>query len=374
MEASNECSGLRTAPSPKNQSLSSEISSPPSPSKPGFTQHVTLPEPSAPLPAPPHQTFHERDDLPSHFLLKIVSFSVLSKASITKCCSSEFEAGGYKWILSIYPTGDENKDAQDHISMYLELADTTKLGTCWDINSIFNFFIYDQVRDKYVSHEDAKVKRFHCMKTEWGISKFIDHETFNNPSNGYLVNDTCTFGVEVFIVKNTFKAESISMIRSPVSCKYSWKFDRVSRRTNQEVYKSKILFRAKGVLRRTNPDVYESKLFFGADYKWSILFWPNGIKEDAQSWNNYIAIGLKLDTSDFPPGKKLLVDYTLRIEDQINNDHHEQSVNDLISAMPAGFCQFMSLAKFRDSEEGFLVGDACIIEAEFKVLGIVTVE
>ncbi|KAL5556061.1 hypothetical protein UlMin_038297 [Ulmus minor] len=367
MEASNECSGLRT------QSLSNEKSSPPSSSKPGFTQQVTLPEPSAPLPAPPHQTFHERDDLPSHFLLKIVSFSELSKASITKYCSSEFQAGGYKWILSIYPTGDKNKDAQDHISIYLELADPTKLGTCWNINSIFNFFIFDQVRDKYVSpHQDAKVKRFHCMKTRWGISKFIDHETFNNPSSGYLVNDSCTFGVEVFIVKKTFKAESISMIRSPVSCKYSCKFDEVSIK-NQEVHVSRVVI-STGRMLITNQDVYESKQFFGADYKWSILFWPNGIKEDAQSWNNYIAVGLKLDTSDFPPGKKLLVDYTLRMKDQINNNHDEQNGTHWILSVPAGFSQFTSLAKFRDSKNGFLVRDACIIEAEFVVLGILTVE
>ncbi|KAL5556059.1 hypothetical protein UlMin_038295 [Ulmus minor] len=337
----------------KNQSPSSEISSPPSPSKPGFTQQVSLPEPSAPLPAPPHQTFHEMLYQVT-FLLKIMSFSMLSKASIMKYRSSEFEAGGYKWILSVYPIGNKTKDAQDHISIYLELADTTKLGTCWEINSTINFFIYDHVRDKYVSRQDAKVKRFHCMKTQWGIPKFIDHETFNNPSNGYLVNDSCTFGVEVFIVKNTFKVESISMIRSAVSCKYSWKFDLVSRRTNQEVY--------------------ESKQFFGADYKWSILFLPNGIQGDAQIWNNYITVGLKLDTSNFPSGKKLFTHFTLRMKDQINNDDYERSDTELISLRVGGFRRFMALTKFRDPEKGFLVNDACIVEAEFEVLGIVTVE
>ncbi|KAL5556065.1 hypothetical protein UlMin_038301 [Ulmus minor] len=368
MEASNESSGFRTAPSTppcspprdasfseeftaKTQIPSSEISSPPSPSKPSFTQQVTLPEPSAPLPAPPHQ----RDALPSHFLFKIVSFSVLSKASITSYRSSEFEAGGYTWILTVDPTGDVNQGAQDHISIYLELADTTKLGTGWEINSIFNFFIFDHVRNKYVSHQDAKVKRFHCMMTKLGISKFIDHETFNNPSNGYLVNDSCTFGVEVFIVKNTFKAESISMIRSPVSCKFSWKFDGVSTRANQELF-------------------YESKEFFGADYKWSILYWPNGIKKDAQSWNNYIAVGLKLDTSNFPSGKKLFTHFTLRMKDQINNDDYERSDTKQISSLLGGFRRFMSLPKFRDPEKGFLVDNACIIEAEFEVLGIFTVE
>lgn len=39
-----------------------------------------------------------------------------------------------------------------------------------------------------------------------------------------------------------------------------------------------------------------------------------------------------------------------------------------------GFRDFMSQAKFKDPENGYLVDDACIIEAEFEVLGLVTVE
>ena len=34
---------------------------------------------------------------PSHFILKIQSFSLLAKNGIEKYESGEFEAGGYKW-------------------------------------------------------------------------------------------------------------------------------------------------------------------------------------------------------------------------------------------------------------------------------------
>nr|GMN75256.1 hypothetical protein TIFTF001_056755 [Ficus carica]GMN75264.1 hypothetical protein TIFTF001_056756 [Ficus carica] len=34
----------------------------------------------------------------------------------------------------------------------------------------------------------------------------------------------------------------------------------------------------------------------------------------------------------------------------------------------------MSLTKFKDPENGFLVNDTCIIEAEAEVLGLVTLE
>ena len=46
--------------------------------------------------------FSGRDAVPSHHLLKVKSFSSLSKAPIEKYCS-EFEAGGYKWCVSFDP-------------------------------------------------------------------------------------------------------------------------------------------------------------------------------------------------------------------------------------------------------------------------------
>ncbi|GMN71933.1 hypothetical protein TIFTF001_055982 [Ficus carica] len=190
--------------------------------------------------------FQARDAVPSHHLLKIESFSTLSKAPIEKYVS-EFEAGGYKWNLSIYPSGDKNKDGQDHISIYLELVETSSHPAGWEVNAIFSFFVFDQVRDKYVGPQDARVRRFHCVKTQWGIEKFIDLKAFNNPSNGYLVNDTCSFGVEVFVVKNTSKAERLSMIKNPVKFKYAWMFDSFSTKTLEH---------------------YESDFFVGGDYIW----------------------------------------------------------------------------------------------------------
>ncbi|KAL5539701.1 hypothetical protein UlMin_044565 [Ulmus minor] len=357
----NSTTGFQTAPtsppstagfSAQTRSASSEISFPPSPSNVDFSHRLSLLEPSeVSLPFSPD--LHRRDALPSHYLLKIESFSLLSKASIEKYSGSEFEVGGYKWKLAIYPNGIQSLDGPGHISIYLELVDTRSLSTGWEINTIVNFFLFDRVRDKYVSLQDAAVRRFHCMKTQWGIAKFIDLETFYDPSNGYLVNDSCTFGVEVFIVKSTFTAERLSMIRSPMSCNYSWKFDFFSKRTQ---------------------DLYESDLFAGGDYKWTILFWPNGIRKDAETWGNYISLGLNLNTSSFPPGKKLLVHYIFRVRDQKKNNHYEQSERGLISSTATGFRQFMSLNKFKDPENGFLVRDACIIDAQFEVLGLVTLD
>ncbi|EYU41000.1 hypothetical protein MIMGU_mgv1a026528mg, partial [Erythranthe guttata] len=42
-------------------------------------------------------------------------------------------------------------------------------------------------------------RRFQAMKSEWGISKFISKKFMSDPSNGYLVDDNCVLGAEVFV-------------------------------------------------------------------------------------------------------------------------------------------------------------------------------
>ena len=87
-------------------------------------------------------------------------------------------------------------------------------------------------------YADASVRRFHTLKTEWGIAKFIDLDTFNDPSNGYLIDDTCVFGAEVFIVKTTNKEDCLSAIHEPATLLYNWKFDNFSSVDQDELHTS----------------------------------------------------------------------------------------------------------------------------------------
>uniref|UniRef100_A0A803PE07 MATH domain-containing protein n=2 Tax=Cannabis sativa TaxID=3483 RepID=A0A803PE07_CANSA len=304
-------------------------------------------KPFTPLPA----VLDERDALPSHHLLKIKSFSKLSKLPIEKF-SNDFEAGGYKWNFSIYPTGDKSKDGEDHISVYLEIAETSTLPTGWEVNAIFNFFVFDQIRDKYVGPQDAIVRRFHCMKKQWGIVKFIDLETFNNPYNGYLVNDTCSFGVEVFTVKTNSKAECLSLINSPITRKISLSFSNVSKPTSR----------------------IQSGLFPAGDYKWRVLFYANGCQLEGNKTNNIVSLFLVVDASTLAADTKLLVHYTFRMHDKRNGNYFERSDMGLFDSSPRGFREFMTQTKFKDIENGYVVGDTCHIDVELKVLGLVKVE
>ncbi|XP_060970290.1 uncharacterized protein LOC133037300 [Cannabis sativa] len=316
-----------------------QLSSPPSP--------LTT-KPSSPLTT----VLHERDALPSHNLLKVKSFSTLAKSSIEKL-SNDFEAGGYKWNFCIYPNGDKSKDGEDYISVYLEILETITLPAGWEVNAIFNFFLFDHIRDKYVGTQDASVRRFHCMKKQWGVVKFIDLETFNDPYNGYLVNDTCSFGIEVFIVKTRSKAECLTLIDNPVTHKASWSFSAVTKGTRK---------------------LLETPFVVGGDYKWRLLFYPSGYQIEGNKINNITSVFLNVDTSTLSAGTKLLVHFTFRLEDKKNGKHFERSDTKLFGSAARGFREFISETKFRDPENGLLVNDECLIRVEYEVLGVVTQE
>ncbi|XP_061369399.1 ubiquitin C-terminal hydrolase 12-like [Gastrolobium bilobum] len=198
----------------------------------------------------------------------ILSIRPMKESSVEKCVSEEFEAGGHKWSLSIYPTGNLKEDGQDHVSIYLVLMNPSSSPLDWEVNANVNFSVYNFLNDEFVATQDTTIRRFHVLKTECGIQKFVDIDTFKDPSNGYLIGDTCVFGVEVFVVKTMNKDDCLSMIHEPVTHSY------------------------------TCPKFSNS----------------------SSSWE---------------------------------------------------YKQLVALAKFKNSNSGFLVNDSCILEAEFKVLAVI---
>lgn len=99
---------------------------------------------------------------------------------------------------------------------------------------------------------DAKEKdrRFHRLKNQWGFDQFIPIRTFNDVSNGYLLDDSCVFGAEVFVTKEirSGKGECLSMIKDTVSTKHVWKIENFSKLIDSENH--------------------ESQEFFAGDQKW----------------------------------------------------------------------------------------------------------
>ncbi|KAL5781889.1 hypothetical protein ACOSP7_006918 [Xanthoceras sorbifolium] len=294
------------------------------------------------------------DAPPAHYTLKIQLFSLLVNTSGQKYESAEFEAGGYKWKLALYPNGNKSKNVKDHLSLYLAMSNTSSLRLGWEVYAVFRFFLLDQNKDNYLVVQDAmsKEKRFHGLKLEWGIDQFLPLKAFNDASNGYLVEDTCVFGAEVFVVKEriTGKGECLSMIKDPLSIKHVWRIDNFS---------------------KSDTECHESKVFIAGDQKWKIQLYPKGRRLGSGSHLSlYLAIA---DPTTLSPASKIYAEFTLRILDQVQARHIAGKGNywfSTVSNQETGWARFFSSSYFNQPGNGLLVKDVCLVEAEVTVHGI----
>ncbi|PHT81271.1 hypothetical protein T459_14286 [Capsicum annuum] len=133
---------------------------------------------------------------------------------------------------------DGNGDGQGHISVYLAIVGPSSLHVDWEVNASFRFLIFDQIHDNYTVMKDTLARTKFALtqewsiKTEWGYSKCISHETFKDPSNGYLVNDECIFGVDVYVIKNQRIGECFSL-NDADPYKHEWKIAEFTKLTNK---------------------------------------------------------------------------------------------------------------------------------------------
>ncbi|KAL2456947.1 TRAF-like family protein [Forsythia ovata] len=287
-----------------------------------------------------------RDLFPSH-LFKIESFSLLSEHGIDKYESSEFESSDYKWKLIIYPNGrkTETEDGTDHISVYLAVAETSSLPACWEVNAVFSIFLFNHKFDNFLSVR-GRVQRFHCLKSEWGFSKFIQMETLKDPSNGYLVDDICVFGAEVFVIKNKGTKECLSLLKVTDSFKREFKISKFS-----EV-----------------GDIWYSEEFKAGDHKWKLSMYPKGSGEEKErSVSIFLhSVDLERDSSC----KKIKANFYIRIKNQlIDGAHCKNGGSHWFSTLRValGCSRFIPMVDMNDPKKGFVVKDSCIIEVEISV-------
>ncbi|XWS53457.1 hypothetical protein CRYUN_Cryun10bG0003100 [Craigia yunnanensis] len=291
---------------------------------------------------------------PSHFILKIQSFSLLAKNSIEKYESGEFEAGGYKWKLVLYPNGNKSRNVKEHLSLYLVFADVgSLLHHSWEVHAIFRFFLLNQSKDNYLIVHDAneKDRRFHILKNQWGFDQFIPIRTFNDVSNGYLLDDICVFGAEVFVTKEirSGKGECLSMIKDAISSKNVWKIENFS---------------------KLGSEYHESQVFFAGDQKWKIQLYPKGIRHGS---GTHISMYLALaDSATLMAGSKIFAEFTLRIQDQLQSRHIAGKFSHWFTAssQESGWAKFVSFAYFYLPSTGCLVKDICMVEAEVTVQAV----
>ncbi|KAJ4720519.1 Ubiquitin carboxyl-terminal hydrolase 12 [Melia azedarach] len=132
------------------------------------------------------------DDPPSaRFTWTIENFSRLNTK---KLYSDVFLVGGYKWRILIFPKGNN----VDHLSMYLDVADSTNLPYGWSRYAQFSLAVVNQIHSKYSIRKDTQ-HQFNARESDWGFTSFMPLGELYDPSRGYLVNDTCIVEADVAV-------------------------------------------------------------------------------------------------------------------------------------------------------------------------------
>ncbi|KAL3825424.1 hypothetical protein ACJIZ3_021453 [Penstemon smallii] len=288
-----------------------------------------------------------RDAAPSHFLFKIENFSSSTPHHIHKYESTEFSAGEYKWRLIF------NFNDGDNIAVNLAVSDTSSLPTRWEINAVFSIFLYNQKSNKFYSIRwrcvplSGRARRFHALKQEWGFPKFISKKSLMDQSNGYLVNDNCVFGAEVFVINIQSAFECLSISKDGKPYEQCWKIPKFSQLGNEWV----------------------SEDFLTGDHKWYMKVYPRG-NRDAKDHN--ISIYLYLVDSIRSPFRNVMTNFTFRIKDQKNGKHYITYYIKWFtrSGEAWGWSKFMSITDMNDPNKGFIVDDCCVLEVEILVQAV----
>ncbi|KAM1086420.1 hypothetical protein ACFX2B_011928 [Malus domestica] len=291
------------------------------------------------------------DAPPTHYTVKIQSVSLLTKKSVEKYESGDFEAGGHKWKLVFYPNGNKNRNVKEHISLYLVRSGSNALQVSSEVYAVFRLFLLDQNNGNYTVFQEEKERCFHGLKPEWGFDQFLSHKVFNEASNGFLIDDNCVFGAEVFVSKEsmTGKGECLSMVKDPVMYKNIWRIDNFSKLVGES---------------------YDSKVFTAGDQKWKMQLYPKG---KGNGIGTHLALYLALaEPKSLPPGCKIYAEFTLRLLDQVNGRHQFGKANHWFSASDSewGWWRFITLGFLNQASMGLVSKDTCIVEAEVIVHGI----
>ncbi|KAL8048897.1 hypothetical protein ABFX02_07G096900 [Erythranthe guttata] len=286
-------------------------------------------------------TMETREASPTHFLIKIESFY---KSGIDKYETKEFVAGEYKWRLIIYPNGDKIGKDCNYVSVYLAMADdTNSLPERWEVNVVFNIFLFNQIAANYLCSL-GRTRRFLAMKAQWGFSKFISKKVLSDTSNGYLVDDNCVFGAEVFVLNRepniVKKQECLSLKNAAIPYKREWKISEFSKLGH----------------------VWMSEEFSAAGQRWTISLYPKGNLRGAGS---HVSIYLRLVGSE-----RVQACFTALVKNQVNDDEQDSRTSSRWFSPPYtdewGWPSFMELEYMNDPKRGLIVNDCCVIAVELS--------
>ncbi|CAH9096526.1 unnamed protein product [Cuscuta epithymum] len=133
------------------------------------------------------------DKLKTKFTWRIENFLQLE---VEKLYSVTFLVSEKKWRVLLFPRGNKTMKIEDHMSLYLDVADASSLPNGWSISTNFSLTLIDQIDSKRTTKKEEN-HTFHAKERDWGFHNFIPLSDLHDKSGGYLVEDTCLIEVEV---------------------------------------------------------------------------------------------------------------------------------------------------------------------------------
>ncbi|XP_020587073.1 LOW QUALITY PROTEIN: MATH domain-containing protein At5g43560-like, partial [Phalaenopsis equestris] len=121
---------------------------------------------------------------------KIENYSQINKRELR---SDEFEIGGYKWYILVYPQGC---DVCNHLSLFLCVANHDKLLPGW--SHFAQFTISVENRDPKHSKFSDTLHRFWKKEHDWGWKKFME---LTKVEDGFVNDETLIIKAQVQVIR-----------------------------------------------------------------------------------------------------------------------------------------------------------------------------
>ncbi|KAJ9547424.1 hypothetical protein OSB04_019967 [Centaurea solstitialis] len=129
-------------------------------------------------------------ELYGKYTWKIDKFSQINK-SVLRC--NEFEVGGYKWYILMYPRGC---DVCNHLSLFLCVANHDSLLPGWSHLAQFTIAVVN--KDPKKSKYSDTLHWFWKNEHDWGWKKFLE---LSKLLDGFVDDDTLIIKVQVQVIR-----------------------------------------------------------------------------------------------------------------------------------------------------------------------------
>ncbi|CAL5061200.1 unnamed protein product [Urochloa decumbens] len=292
------------------------------------------------------------------FIWTIEGFSLLPK--LGRHFSDTFDAKGLKWGLFLKPWCIRDDTRYPSLTLYLEdwHGDLEKSD---DLTISYRITMFNQGgcgEDKqYTDTVDGVFAR--QLDRRWSSINLLSYDMFLDPSYGFLVNDTCAFGVEIVGVVPTRRCylDSTCFLINDTST-YGAQIVGIDPTPQRPLKSSKFRWTIRELSTEQHVTPRICKKFSSDGYDWIVSVLVG---------SSHLQIYVRLSLSHM--FCQLFGRTNIRLINQLNGKHIEKSYCGIFHAdIYHGCADVVPLHTFFDEEEGFLVQDCCIVEVEVAVL------